>query len=77
LGEPNDLWKYSAGQWTWMDGSNLGNQPGTYGTQGTPSPSNVPPSRFITVSWTDLAGNLWLFGGAVVDDANDLWKYEP
>jgi hypothetical protein len=73
----NDLWKYSAGQWAWMSGSNLANQRGTYGTQGTPSPSNVPGSRTQAISWTDTAGNLWLFGGIVVDDANDLWKYEP
>jgi hypothetical protein len=30
----NDLWKYSAGQWTWVSGSNLADQPGVYGTLG-------------------------------------------
>ena len=30
----NDLWKYSAGEWTWMSGSNGVSQDGTYGTQG-------------------------------------------
>jgi hypothetical protein len=24
----NDLWVYSGGQWTWMDGSSIRNQPG-------------------------------------------------
>jgi hypothetical protein len=68
----NDLWKYSAGEWTWMSGSNGGGQPGTYGTKGTPAPDNVPGARYGAVSWTDAAGNLWLFGGVGL---NDLWKY--
>ena len=45
LGYLNDLWKYSAGQWTWMGGSNVGNQEGTYGTQGTAAAGNVPGAR--------------------------------
>ena len=79
----NDLWKYSAGQWTWMGGSNLVNQKGTYGTQGTPSPSNIPGARIYPTSWTDANGNIWLFGGQGHDSKgtgaflNDLWKYEP
>lgn len=76
--ELNDLWKYSAGQWTWMSGSNLVDQPGTYGTLGTPAPGNVPGARDSAVGWTDASGNLWLFGGADGDESdafNDLWKY--
>jgi hypothetical protein len=68
----HDLWKYSAGEWTWMSGSNGGGQPGTYGTKGTPAPDNVPGARYGAVGWTDAAGNLWLFGGVGL---NDLWKY--
>jgi N-acetylneuraminic acid mutarotase len=77
----NDLWKYSAGQWTWMGGSNVINQTGTYGTQGTAASTNVPGARGSAVSWTDKAGNLWLFGGAGYDSVgsrgylNDLWEY--
>jgi hypothetical protein len=77
----NDLWKYSAGQWTWMGGSNLANQPATYGTQGIPAPGNVPGARNSGLSWTDASGNLWLFGGGGysstvnVVSLNDLWKY--
>ena len=59
----NDLWKYQAGQWTWMSGSNLASQSGTYGTQGVAAPGNVPGARSLAVSWHDAAGNLWLFGG--------------
>jgi N-acetylneuraminic acid mutarotase len=77
----NDLWKYSGGQWTWMSGSNLVNQPGSYGTQGTPAPSNVPASRNGGVAWSDAAGNFWLFGGQGRDPSgpyvrlNDFWRY--
>jgi N-acetylneuraminic acid mutarotase len=81
IGYLNDLWKYSAGQWTWMGGSNVANQKGKYGTEGTAAAGNVPGARDICVSWTDAAGNFWLFGGDGYDsqgnwgDLNDLWKY--
>jgi N-acetylneuraminic acid mutarotase len=77
----NDLWEYNAGQWTWMAGSNVGDQPGTYGTPGMAAPGNVPGARSLAVSWTDTAGNFWLFGGLGFDSSgtqsylNDLWKY--
>jgi hypothetical protein len=75
----NDLWKYSGGQWTWVSGSSVGDKVGTYGTQGTPSPTNVPGGRGNGVSWRDSAGNLWLFGGYGYDSTgisflNDLWQ---
>jgi hypothetical protein len=76
----NDLWKYSAGEWTWVGGSNAFGQSGTYGTEGTPAPSNIPGARSYAVRWTDAAGNFWLFGGTGLDstgnlsDLNDLWK---
>jgi hypothetical protein len=72
----NDLWKYSAGKWAWMGGSNIANQQGNYGTQGVAAASNVPGARNAAISWTDKSGNLWLFGGSVQAGAiNDLWKY--
>jgi len=80
-GDLNDLWEYSAGQWTWMSGSNARSQAGTYGTEGTPAASNVPGARNGAVSWTDKSGNFWLFGGAGLDSAgqggwlNDVWEY--
>jgi hypothetical protein len=79
----NDLWKYGAGEWTWVSGSNSINQIGTYGTEGMPAPGNVPGERYGSVAWTDASGNLWLFGGYydIASDNrgafNDLWKYEP
>ena len=78
----NDLWKYSGGDWTWMNGSNLGNQPGKWGTQGTAAPDNVPSARNGMVGWTDTVGDIWLFGGNGVDSSgsggwlNDLWRYD-
>jgi hypothetical protein len=83
----NDLWEYSAGQWTWMGGSNVIGQTGTYGTKGTAASGNVPGGRNFAAAWTDAAGNFWLFGGnGYVPTAvaafpyetgylNDLWKY--
>jgi N-acetylneuraminic acid mutarotase len=77
----NDLWKYSSGQWTWMSGSAIGGQPGTYGTQGAAAPNNIPGARNSEVRWIDAAGNLWLFGGGGYDSngtlgpLNDLWEY--
>src|SRR5208283_2970374 len=80
-GNLNDLWEYSAGEWTWVSGSDVVNQSGTYGTLGTAGASNIPGARFDAVSWIDSSGNFWLFGGAGLDSAdnsgrlNDLWKY--
>ena len=82
VGSLNDLWKYSGGQWTWVGGSNVINQPGTYGTLGTAAPGNFPGARSNAVSATDASGNFWLFGGVGCDSTincggalNDLWEY--
>jgi N-acetylneuraminic acid mutarotase len=70
-------------EWTWMSGTNKGNQPGIYGTQGVSSVANVPGGRYGAVSWIDSSGNLWLFGGTGYDAnintglLNDLWEFNP
>jgi len=77
--------KAQTGEWTWMSGSNTADQPGVYGTLGTPSAGNVPGARYGAVSWTGSSGNLWLFGGngigansnAENGELNDLWKFDP
>jgi hypothetical protein len=80
-GPLNDLWKYSGGQWTWMSGSDLAGQQGSYGVKGVPAPSNVPGGRFAATSWADSSGNLWLFGGFGPDstgtngELNELWEF--
>jgi hypothetical protein len=84
----NDLWEFypSTNEWTWMGGSNSVNQPGTYGTLGTPTVGNVPGSRDAEINWNDNNGNLWLFGGygcgasassGCVLSLNDLWEFNP
>jgi hypothetical protein len=79
----NDLWFYSksTGEWTWVGGSSSPNAAGIYGTQGVSASANVPGARFGAVSWTDSAGNFWLFGGQGYDSTgtqgwlSDLWEY--
>lgn len=78
-GQLNDLWKFNpnTNNWTWVSGSNLGNQAGVYGTKGQESASNVPGGRnLVSGTWVDASNNLWLFGGSTPgSDYNDLWKF--
>ena len=78
----NDLWKFNPAsqEWTWMSGSNTpGNFAGVYQAQGVAATANVPSSRFGAVSWIDMSGNLWLFGGDCYASGegvcNDLWEF--
>jgi N-acetylneuraminic acid mutarotase len=76
----NDLWEFNpaTNEWTWMGGSSTVNQPGVYGTLGTPSAGNIPSARECAVGWSDSKGNLWLFGGVpAAGDLNDFWEYSP
>ncbi|MES2680549.1 MAG: kelch repeat-containing protein [Bacteroidota bacterium] len=81
----NDMWEYdiTTGMWAWINGSNGVNQLGTYGTFGMPSTANIPGGRYSSASWTDPAGNYWLFGGqgTAISNAtgklNDLFRYKP
>jgi len=80
-----DLWKFNpaTSQWTWVDGANIVNQKGVYGTEGTASVSNIPGGREGAAFWLDKAGNFWLFGGSGSDTSasvgllGDLWNYSP
>jgi N-acetylneuraminic acid mutarotase len=66
-----------------MKGSSQGNSHGSYGRIGVEDPSNEPFSRWAGSTFTDIEGNLWLFGGMTWQPAphfwyfNDLWKYNP
>lgn len=74
----SDLWKYDVvtNEWTWIKGPTTTGNSGTYGIQGVPSPFNNPSGRWETAAtWTDAAGDLWLFGGTMVGMLNDLWRY--
>lgn len=80
-GQLNDLWTFSNNQWTWIGGSNLAYQAGTYGTKGAAATSNWPGARGDALTWVDAEGTFWLFGGFGFDSTgtrgylNDLWKY--
>ncbi|MFY0689265.1 MAG: T9SS type A sorting domain-containing protein [Cyclobacteriaceae bacterium] len=82
----NDLWQFdpSNKEWTWMTGSKTINQSGIYGELGIGNAENVPGARARLVSWTDLGGNFWLFGGhgqpienLYSNIYNDMWKFSP
>ncbi len=72
-----DLWEVNPtnGKWTWVAGPNT--------PQSGASASNAPGARAGAVSWTDAAGNLWLFGGqgygptGTLGYLNDLWQFNP
>lgn len=76
----NDLWRYnlSTNNWTWMSGSNVGFDPGYYGSKCIMTLLNIPTYRFENRAvWTDTNGNFWMFGGGLGSGGvlNDLWKY--
>ena len=84
--EFNDLWSYNptTGLWTWVSGSNVAANAGSYGTLGVPAATNLPPARTDAISWVDSAGIFWLFGGVQLNSNgsylavfNDLWSYSP
>ena len=90
IGSLNDLWKFdpSTQEWAWMNGDSsvpatTNGRPGVYGQLGVSAGGNTPGARWGASSWTDLDGNLWLFGGEGYDSAgsvgllNDLWKLDP
>ena len=75
----NDLWKWDGNNWTWVSGSNVVDQPGIYNiADGTLTPG----ARQLATSWSDNAGNFWLFGGDGIDSGrgrgrlNDLWRWD-
>ncbi len=81
---PDVLWKFdpTTNMWTWVKGSNVSNSPGVYGTKGVAAPGNYPGSRLQGMfAWTDLSGDLWLYGGNGFGPTNaqgflnDLWRY--
>jgi hypothetical protein len=83
FGYLSDLWRYrvSSGIWTWMKGSDVAGAPAVYGSPGVGAPANTPGADTGPISFTDAAGNFWLFGG-YGQTANaegflsDLWKYD-
>lgn len=77
-GHLNDLWKFNplTGNWTWIKGTSLADDMGSYGSQGAPSLTNNPSGRYWAVCWSEGEGNLWMYGGengAIM--MADLWRY--
>lgn len=64
--DPNTL------QFSWVGGSILPNQSGSFGTQGIASPLNSPPSLNGGAGFKGPDGDFWLFGGM---GSNTLWRY--
>ena len=79
-GALNDLWEFSAGEWTWVSGASATDQEGNYGTQGLAAAANVPGGRQGASTWL-AGGDLWLFGGSGFATTQvggllaDLWKF--
>jgi hypothetical protein len=77
----SDLWKFdvTTNNWVWVHGNDFTGFTGSTGTQGQPSPTNLPAGRYGAVTWTDSENNLWLFGGfsdnGIYQSVNDMWKY--
>ncbi len=68
--------------WTWVAGANHADTQGYYpSSPGTFSATSLPGSRSAAATWTDLNGNMWLFGGSGYDSVgntgvlNDLWSF--
>lgn len=75
----NDLWRYNyvTDQWTWLSGTNLSNQNGTYTTKCVPSLTDYPDGGYEErTRWTDDCGNLWVFSpGSYSSPKSALWRY--
>jgi len=74
--------------WSWMDGANAADQKGTFSAPPPPPPAfdtDSPGGRKYPATWTDLSGNLWLFGGfgftyppgftPPITELDDMWEY--
>lgn len=76
----NDLWMYDTAnrEWTWIAGSNLPNQKGTYSNKFVGDTANTPGCREFASTWVDDSDNLWLFGGVdtYTKQFGDLWKFD-
>jgi hypothetical protein len=90
----NDLWEFNlaTNQWAWMGGSiastctsngsggNTCTDDPVFGTLGQPSALSIPGTRYGAYTWTDKAGNFWLFGGEeslAGTSLDDMWEFNP
>ncbi len=84
----NDLWTFNpvTRQWRWVMGDEPTSQTAT-GNRTATYPVNkgeegIPGGRCAAVTWTDTAGNLWMYGGSGVTattttgNLGDIWKFD-
>ena len=83
-GSLNDLWMFNPGtmQWTWVSGSSTRQRSGCLWRAGRSPPRPMSRcARAYGTSWTDSAGNFWLFGGSLTANGdnvlNDVWMFNP
>jgi hypothetical protein len=76
----NDLWRFrpSTGEWTWMKGSKIKDNPGSNGTLTVPSSSNLPYSRAWFTTWQAQNGSVWIYSGWPYNQYyySDLWRLD-
>ena len=84
----NDMLEFypTLNEWAFTSADSVGaggTGSGAYGVMGVWSPANYPGERCFAQSWTDSAGNFWLFGGSGLGSGveagllNDLWEFKP
>ncbi|MDZ4289326.1 MAG: tandem-95 repeat protein, partial [Prosthecobacter sp.] len=82
----NDLWRFNpeSAQWTWIGGSQEGDEPAQPAELLKPSLTVLPSGRSSPAAWTDGRGRFWLMGGYgfrvnhnVPVELNDVWMFDP
>lgn len=92
VGNTGDLWEYDINEdlWSYHVGSRkVCNTAAKYGELGSASILNLPGCRRRASAWTDVEGNLWMFGGDGIDNSqaslsvfshskllSDIWFYD-
>ena len=76
-GTSNDMWEYdpTTNNWKWLKGSNTSGAAGNYGTQGVAASTNDPSFRTNAMLWS-IGNKIYMFGGTVGANLNDLWEYD-
>lgn len=81
----DDMWMFDVkkGNWILTSDNKRINAANKTDKKGEAKNTNAPGSRSGSATWTDGNGNLWLFGGLVLEKSkktsgyyNDLWKYD-
>ncbi|WP_298156296.1 kelch repeat-containing protein [Flavobacterium sp.] len=70
------IWKFTSETKQWSLVYANFNDSNVYPAQGIENETNSPSHRTKSATWTDLAGNLWLYGGNDgLQFKSDLWKF--